>query len=169
MLIALRHTLAALLLFAQGFEDDPDQEGLPATIQAARELLAPPLELTQNGRPWTPGPWLFHEQGDACHYFISSAHRWVLGFQFNGEFTLSQELANAQLMACAPSLYDALEALCRAVELERDVPAALRPSMFDARAALAMCHYQVPQEERRRALREAEAARPPGAIGTRVG
>jgi hypothetical protein len=102
MLIALRHALAGLLLFAEGFADDRDQEGLPDKIEAARAALAPPVTLTQDGLPWTPGPWLFHEQGTASHYFISSAHRWVLGFQFNGELTLSQELANAQLMACAP-------------------------------------------------------------------
>lgn len=58
----------------------------------------------------TPGPWYFHEQGDANNYcLMRNDKRWVIAFQQNGEIWKEEQLANATLIATAPELLEALQ------------------------------------------------------------
>lgn len=58
----------------------------------------------------TPGPWKFHEQGDANQYcLLTNDKRWVIAFSQNGELHTPEQIANAKLIAAAPDLLEALE------------------------------------------------------------
>ncbi len=74
----------------------------------------------------TPGPWEFHEQGDANFYAIThfkerrksvdwllSLH-WLLSLQHNGEQLDFEQKANMLLIAAAPDLLEALDKLLAA-------------------------------------------------------
>lgn len=54
----------------------------------------------------TPGPWTFHEDGDANHYclLIDNGKRWLVSFLQNGELWTNEQRANARLIAQAPAL-----------------------------------------------------------------
>ena len=61
----------------------------------------------------TPGPWLFVEQGDANEYALLTADKkgWVIGFLQNGEMMTARQIANARLIAAAPTLLAACQAV----------------------------------------------------------
>jgi len=57
----------------------------------------------------TPGPWVFHEQGDANQFcLLTSDKNWVISFGQNGELSTEKQIANAKLIAAAPELLNAL-------------------------------------------------------------
>ena len=61
---------------------------------------------------WTPGPWVWHAQGDANDYaMLTNEKRWVISFLQNGEIWTPEQEANARLMGAAPELFDRLEDL----------------------------------------------------------
>ena len=69
----------------------------------------------------TPGPWKWHEQGDANEFCVlANDDRWVISFRQNGEFLLGEERANARLIAAAPKLLDDHQAIYNATCIDSD-------------------------------------------------
>ena len=75
---------------------------------------------------YTPGPWKFHEQGDANFYAIIPFKDrrkyvdWLLSLQHNGEQLDFEQKANMLLIAAAPDLLEALYKLL-AVTVDEDL------------------------------------------------
>ena len=71
---------------------------------------------------YTPGPWHYHEQGEANSYAITHFKErrksvdWMIALLHNGEAMTEEQRANMQLIAAAPELLDALENLLDWVE-----------------------------------------------------
>ena len=106
----------------------------------------------------TPGPWSVSEKTGARgavqysggHVAFTCAPRDASDERLPGESWLDmrdrtqdgrleivrEQDANARLIAAAPELLDALEALCNRIELETEVPASEWPSLQAARAAI---------------------------------
>lgn len=69
---------------------------------------------------YTPGPWKFHEQGDANFYAIIHFKDrrkyvdWLLALRHNGEQLDFEQKANMLLIAAAPDLLEALDKLLAA-------------------------------------------------------
>ena len=59
----------------------------------------------------TPGPWEVTEDGEADFSGIATQSNWLMRIQQNGELSVQEEEANANLIAAAPELLAALEAL----------------------------------------------------------
>ncbi len=63
----------------------------------------------------TPGPWHFHEQGDANFYAITHFKEkrkevdWLLVVQHNGEDLVERQRANMRLITAAPEMLKALQ------------------------------------------------------------
>lgn len=61
---------------------------------------------------WTPGPWAYSEELRANFSMVSGAERVVAGIPNDADPDgLAEQRANAHLIASAPDLYAALEAL----------------------------------------------------------
>lgn len=103
-------------------------------------------------RPWTSGPWTIVPYGDGDSLVIHvEGTDWRICFMATpGSSPRAMDTieANAALIAAAPDLYEALEALLRIVEsefqVERDerpdgshIAASVRGDWLQARAALA--------------------------------
>jgi hypothetical protein len=92
----------------------------------------------------TPGPWEVRSQGDANEYcVITAGGKWLFALRHNGEQWTAEQLANAQLIAAAPKLLQALlklEASMSAIlesDPRRTGPAALIAGWLDeVRAAI---------------------------------
>ena len=57
----------------------------------------------------TRGPWFCKPQGEADEWYITDeTGHWIFGFRQNGEMLLSEQDANAKLIASAPDLLMAL-------------------------------------------------------------
>lgn len=71
----------------------------------------------------TPGPWIWHEQGDANAYaLLSNTKRWVIVFRQNGEILTGQQRANARLIAAAPELLEACQMIAQWMKSEGIAP-----------------------------------------------
>lgn len=59
----------------------------------------------------TPGPWKFHEQGEANQFCLltTNDNHWVIGLIQNGELWTDEQKANARLIAAAPELLETLK------------------------------------------------------------
>lgn len=91
---------------------------------------------------WTPGPWRWQNQQDICRSRLIGAHGEVLdhsayeGMWF-ARYDDDEDAANANLIAAAPELYEALDNMLseiRAFEASSD---AVFGSTFLAEAAMA--------------------------------
>lgn len=94
---------------------------------------------------WTPGPWVVSDSQDEVSVCMGTAidspyeytcgHVWQASDVYWSEAD-KEDIANAQLIASAPDLYEALDDLrssCKALGLDRD----LHQELYNARAALA--------------------------------
>ena len=57
----------------------------------------------------TPGPWVWHEQGEANEYcLLASGQKWVIAFRQNGELMPERQRANAAFIVRACNSHDDL-------------------------------------------------------------
>ena len=83
----------------------------------------------------TPGPWKCVEEGEANQWALLSdtPNHWLISFLFNGDTMSAKQAANARLIAAAPELLAACEAMQEYIaQLWSDAPEDAPAFMFDA-------------------------------------
>ena len=76
-------------------------------------------------RPWTKGPWIIDPNPELPLAVINPTEGGIEICQLEGERTDPEIIANAQLIAQAPALYEALSGLYEAyeaIDTEMDIP-----------------------------------------------
>jgi hypothetical protein len=94
-------------------------------------------------KPWTPGPWPVDQSGDGKRYIIGKGlvegpNGYEVAEVYADDAPYAETRANARLIAAAPDLYEALEAILQTVDAQYASGIRWDPAQRDAaRKALA--------------------------------
>jgi hypothetical protein len=117
-------------LTAEYMGDSRDRKYIKTSARV-REVFAETMreiESAKRGVAPTPGPWVYHEQGDANGWALLTADKkWIVANVWqNGEIRTPIQVANAKLMAASPRLLEALLAVVGRPELWANMDSEMR-------------------------------------------